>query len=149
MIWYTIWCTRYDMLRNTFAILSWETETCDPGLWSGAPHTTYYYCLCSNDAQWLQQWQPPWSPWSFQVQCVWLNSLILLDYTGCYLWYLVFFSNFGIKTVPYRIVISSEHGATQIVAFVWAWYTGVPGPSFNSSPPSAAYMHQWIRSALV
>ena len=55
------------MFRDTFAILSWEAEACDPGLQSDAPHSTYYNCLRSNDAQWLQQWQPPQS---FQMQCV-------------------------------------------------------------------------------
>ena len=39
------------MFRDTFAILSWEAEACDPGLWSEAPHSTYYNCLRSNDAQ--------------------------------------------------------------------------------------------------
>ena len=67
MIRYAIWCTRYDMFRNTFAILSWEAEACDPGLQSEAPPSTFYNCLCSNDAQWLQQWRPPQS---FQMQCV-------------------------------------------------------------------------------
>ena len=38
------------------------------------------------------------------------NSLSLLEYTDCYLWYLVFFSNFGmcyICTVSYRIVLGA------------------------------------------
>ena len=64
---YAIWCTRYDMFRDTFAILSWEAEACDPGLRSEAPQSTYYNCLRSNDARWLQQWRPPQS---FQMQCV-------------------------------------------------------------------------------
>ena len=37
-----------------------------------------------------------------------MNSLILLEYTDCFLWYLVFVSNFGmcyICTVSYRIVL--------------------------------------------
>ena len=37
-----------------------------------------------------------------------MNSLILLEYTDCYLWYLEFVSNFGmcyICTVSYRIVL--------------------------------------------
>ena len=37
-----------------------------------------------------------------------MNSLILLEYTDCFLWYLVFVSNFGmcyICTVTYRIVL--------------------------------------------
>ena len=37
-----------------------------------------------------------------------MNSLILLEYTDCFLWYLVFISNFGmcyICTVSYRIVL--------------------------------------------
>ena len=66
-IWYAIWCTLYDMFRNTFAILSWEAEARDPGLQSEAPDSTYYNCLSSNDVQWLQQWRPPQS---VQMQCV-------------------------------------------------------------------------------
>ena len=63
----TIWWTRYDTLRDTFAILTWEAEACDPGLRSEALHSTDYNCLRSNDAQWLQQWRPPRS---FKMQCV-------------------------------------------------------------------------------
>ena len=66
-IWYMIRCTQYDTFRDTFAILTWEAEACDPGLRSEALHSTDYNCLCSNDAQWLQQWRPPRS---FQMQCV-------------------------------------------------------------------------------
>ena len=90
---YAIWCTRYDMFRDTFVILSWEADACDPGLRSEAPHSTHYNCLRSNDAQWLQQWRPPQS---FQMQLVFvMNLLVLLEYTGCYLRYLMFVSNFG------------------------------------------------------
>ena len=106
MIRYTIWCTRYDMFCDTFAILTWEAEACDPGLRSEALHCTCYNCLCSNDAQWLQQWRPPRS---FQMQCVCDEfTIILLEYTDCYMWYLVFVSNFGmcyICTISYRIVL--------------------------------------------
>ena len=49
------------MFLDTFAILSWETEACDPGLRSEALQSTHYNCLRSNDAQWLQQWRPPQS----------------------------------------------------------------------------------------
>ena len=84
MIWYAIWCTRYDTFRDTLIILNWEAEACDPGLRSEALHSTYYNCLRRNDAQWLQQWR---SPQSFQMQCVcdeftnfigiyWLSSLV-------------------------------------------------------------------------
>ena len=41
-----------------------------------------------------------------------MNSLILLEYTDCFLWYLVFVSNFGkcyICTVSYRIVLRAYH----------------------------------------
>ena len=37
-----------------------------------------------------------------------MNSLVLLEYTDCFLWYLVFVSNFGmcyIWTVSYRIIL--------------------------------------------
>ena len=61
---YMIW---HNSFHNTFAILSWESEICDPGLWSGALCTRYNYCLHSNDVQWLQKW---WHPWSFQMLCV-------------------------------------------------------------------------------
>ena len=64
---YAIRCTRYDMFRDTFAILTWEAEACDPGLRSEALHSTDYNCLRSNDAQWLQQWRPPRI---FQMQCI-------------------------------------------------------------------------------
>ena len=66
-IWYAIWWTLYDMFRDTFAILTWEAEACDPGLQSEGLHSTDYNCLYSNDAQWLQQWRPPLS---FHMQCV-------------------------------------------------------------------------------
>ena len=54
-----------------------------------------------------------------------MNSLVLLEYTGCYLWYLVFVSNFGMCyscTVSYCIVSyisSSERIAICTVAFVF------------------------------
>ena len=54
-----------------------------------------------------------------------MNWLILLEYTDCFLWYLVFVSNFGmcyICTVSYRIVSSSEHIAIRTIAFVSAIY---------------------------
>ena len=41
-----------------------------------------------------------------------MNSLILLEYTDCFLWYLVFVANFGmcyICTVSYRIVLRAYH----------------------------------------
>ena len=98
-------CTRYDTFRDTFAILTWEAEACDPGLQSEALHSTDYNCMRSNDAQWLQQW---WPSRSFQMQCFVMNLLILLEYTDCFLCYLVFVSNFGmcyICTVSYRIVL--------------------------------------------
>ena len=63
----TIRCTQYDTFRDTFAILTWEAEACDPGLRSEVLHSTDYNCLRSNDAQWLQQWRPPQS---FKMQCV-------------------------------------------------------------------------------
>ena len=54
-----------------------------------------------------------------------MNSHILLEYPDCFLWYLVFVSNFGmcnICTVSYRIVSSSERIAIRTVAFVSAIY---------------------------
>ena len=47
----TIRCTRYNTFRDTFVILTWEAEACDPALWSEILHSTYYNCLRSNDAQ--------------------------------------------------------------------------------------------------
>ena len=41
-----------------------------------------------------------------------MNSLILLEYTDCYLWYLVFVSNFGMSyicTVSYHIALRVYH----------------------------------------
>ena len=54
-----------------------------------------------------------------------MNSLILLEYTDCFLWYLMFVANFGmcyICTAPYRIVSSSERIAIRTAAFVSAIY---------------------------
>ena len=48
------------------------------------------------------------------------NSLSLLEYTDCYLWYLVFVSNFGMCYIC--IVSSSERIAIRTVAFVSAIY---------------------------
>ena len=41
------------------------------------------------------------SRWSVFV----MNLLVLLEYTGCYLRYLIFVSNFGKCTVLYRIFL--------------------------------------------
>ena len=57
---------RYDTFHDTFVVLGWKAETYNPGLWSGAPHSTCYCCLHSNHAQWVQQWRPHQS---FQVHC--------------------------------------------------------------------------------
>ena len=92
-------CTRYDTFRDTFAILTWEAEACDPGLRSEALHSTDYNCMCSNDAQWLQQWRPPRSVlW-------WIHSFywnILIVFCGI----LSLFLTLAFVTfVPYRIVL--------------------------------------------
>ena len=117
---YAIRCTRYDTFRDTFAILTWEAEACDPGLRSEALHSTYYTCLRSNDAQWLQQWRPPRS---FHMQCVWWihsfnwNILIVICDISC-----SFLTLACVTSVPYRIVSSSERIAIRSVAFVSAIY---------------------------
>ena len=124
-IWYAIRCTRYDMFRDTFAILSWEAEACDPGLRSEAPHSTYYNCLRSNDAQRLQQWRPPEFPdavclwWIYS--CYW-NILVVSCGISC-----SFLTLVCITTVPYRIVSSWERIAICTVASVSAvyWCAGV------------------------
>ena len=51
-----------------------------------------------------------------------MNLLVLLEYTGCYLWYLMFISYFSVTTVPYLIVSSSEHIAICTAASVSAVY---------------------------
>ena len=64
-----------DMMHDTIRYVpryichsfTWEAEACDPSLLSEALHSTYYDCLRSNDAKWLQQWR---TPRSFQMQCV-------------------------------------------------------------------------------
>ena len=81
------------------------------GLWSRPAirvlHSTYYNCLRSNDAQWLQQWRPPRS---FQMQCVCEE---FTQFIGIY-WLLSVISrvcfNFGmcyICTILYRIVLGA------------------------------------------
>ena len=99
-IWYAIRFTRYDMFRNTFAILSWEAEACDPGLRSEAPHSTYYNCLRSNDAQWLQHWRPPQS---FQMQCV-CDEFTCVIGIYCGISYSLL-TLVCVTTVPYRIFL--------------------------------------------
>ena len=65
---------------------------------TSAPPTAYYYCLCSVDAQWLQQWWHPqrlsgqyflvkcphfiWIYWSFMVSKVvfWILVLIRISF---------------------------------------------------------------------
>ena len=42
-----------------------------------------------------------------------MNSLILLEYTDCFLWYLVFVSNFGIHL--YRIVSYRPQSVSRYV----------------------------------
>ena len=127
---YAIWCTRYDMFRDTFAILSWEAEACDPGLRSEAPHSTYYNCLRSNGAQWLQQW---WPPQSFQMQCLWWiyscywNILVVICGISC-----SFLTLVSVTTVPYCIVSSSERIAICTVASVSAVYRCIVSALFIS-----------------
>ena len=131
---YAIRCTRYDTFRDTFAILTWEAEACDPGLRSEALHSTDCNCLRSNDAQWLQQWRPPRS---FQMQCV-CDEFTQFIGIYCFLWYLVFVSNFGmcyICTVSYRIAI-------RTVAFVSAIYR-YAGVSFQPYHSGCARVSPW------
>ena len=68
-----------------------------------------------------------------------MNSLILLEYTDCYLWYLMFISNFGmcyICTISYPIVLRAYHDTT--VAFVSAIYrcAGVSFQTYYTFPPT-------------
>ena len=49
-----------------------------------------------------------------------MNSLILLEYTDCFLWYLVFISSFGMCYIC--TVSSSERIVIHTVAFVSAIY---------------------------
>ena len=93
------------------------------GLWSlrsEALHSTDYNCLRSNNAQWLQQWRPPWS---FHMQCLWWihsfywNILIVFWDTSC-----SFLTLACVTSVPYRIVSSSERIAIRTVAFISAIY---------------------------
>ena len=102
----TIWCTRFDMFRDTFAILSWEAEACDPrpAIRSTALH------LLQPPAQWwcaMVTTMVAFSEFPDAV-CLWWIYL-LLDYTGCYLRYFMFVSNFGVTTVPYRIFLRVYH----------------------------------------
>ena len=48
----------YDTFHDTFLVLGLKAETYNFGLSSGAPHSTCYFCLSSNHAQWLHQWRP-------------------------------------------------------------------------------------------
>ena len=50
-----------------------------------------------------------------------INLLVLLEYTGCYLWYLMFISYFSVTTVPY-LIVSSERIAICTTASVSAVY---------------------------
>ena len=105
MIRFMIHNSRYHTFHDTFVVLGWKAETYNPGLWSKAPHSTCYCCLCSDHAQWVQQWQPHQS---FQVQrfCVEFPR-----YIGIY-WLLSvsiscsFLTIAWDRTVSYRIVIS-------------------------------------------
>ena len=120
---YTIWCTRYDTFRDTFAILTWEAEACDPGLQTEALHSTYYNCLRSNDAQWLQQWQEfPDAVCLWWIYSFYWNILVVSCDISCLFLTLVFVPN-----VLYRIVFSSERITICTVAFVSAiyWCAGV------------------------
>ena len=96
---YTIQCTRYDTFRDTFqwfAALSWEAETCDEGLRSGAPHSS---CSSYNNGGLLGV---------FQVQCIWAKFTHLIWIYWLLMWYFVFLSNFGICykcTVSYRYLL--------------------------------------------
>ena len=92
------------MFHDTFVILSWKAESYNPGLWSGAPHSKCFCCLCSNHVQWIQQWQPHQS---FQVQLFYAEFLCfigihwLLSVSNCS--FVTIASN---RTVWHCIVIS-------------------------------------------
>ena len=48
-----------------------------------------------------------------------INLLVLLEYTGCYLWYLVFVSNFGMCyncTLSYRIVLRGGNAICTVAS---------------------------------
>ena len=65
-----------------------------------------------------------------------INSLILLEYTDCFLWYLVFVSNFGMCYVC--TVSSSERIVIRTVAFVSAIYRCIVS--------ALVMMHAWCRN---
>ena len=76
---YMIGCTRYDMIRDTFAILSWEAEACDQKHRT-PPITTACTVMMHNgysNGGLLRV-----STCSVFV----MNLFVLLEYTGCYLW---------------------------------------------------------------
>ena len=45
---FTIHSSRYNTFHDTFVVLGWKAETYNPGLWSGAPHSTCYCPLRSG-----------------------------------------------------------------------------------------------------
>ena len=89
----TIWCTRYDMFRDTFAILLAGKQrlvipACDQKHSTPPITTACAVMMCNgyNNGGLLIV-----SRCSVFV----MNLLVLLEYTGCYLWYLMFVSNQG------------------------------------------------------
>ena len=89
---------------------------------SGAPHTTYYYCLRSNHVQWLQQWRPPRSGLG---RVYMQNCLILLEYT-CMLRLVGRY--FAISLLLFSLIVTVDID-WGIVSF---WY---PGPVSCSTGP--------------
>ena len=105
-IWYTIWCTWYDTFRDTCAILTWEAEACDPCHQKYCTPPTTTACAVMMRSGYDNGGLLGVSRCGVFAR----NSLSLLEYTNCYLWYLVFVSNFGmcyICTVWYRIVLGA------------------------------------------
>ena len=103
MIIFMIHSSQYDNFHDTFAALGCQTYTCNPGLWPEAMHSASYYCLHSNLAQWLQQWQ---SPQSFlQYFCVeffcfiWIYWLLFAGISY------LFITIARARTVSHRIII--------------------------------------------
>ena len=106
MIQYTIWCIRYDTFHDTFAILIPGKQrlvipACDQKHCTSPTATACAVMMRSgyNNGGLLKV-----SRCSVFV----MNLLVLLEYTGCYLWYLIFLANFDMFyncSVSYRIFL--------------------------------------------
>ena len=122
---FTMHSSQYDTFRGTFVILGWKAETYNPGLWSGAPHSTCYLGLRNNH----------WRPFqSFHVQCFCVEFPHFIEI--CWL--------LSVSICCSFLTITKDRTVSYLSSFPWAYRGMYHQPKFTD-----ALELWWIISPLI